>query len=156
MVPSDLGPIKLARPENWQISMPKQQGDFVTIAPPAGIIQSGVGYGVLINGVGTNGERMTIDEVTTELVQNLQRTQGLQPLGKPQPITVAGAQGRAVALQSTSPFPASNGQQQKERDWLVTVRHPSGQTIFFVFVAPESDFARFQPAFQSMLKSVQF
>jgi hypothetical protein len=156
MVPSDLGPIKLARPENWQISMPKQQGDFVTIAPQAGVTQSGVGYGVLINGVGTNGERMSIDEVTTELVQNLQRTQGLQPAGKPQPVTVGGAQGRAVALQSTSPFPASNGQQQKERDLLVTVPHPSGQVIFFVFVAPEAEFAHFQPAFQDMLKSVQF
>ena len=156
MVPSDLGPIKLARPENWRVSMPKQQGDFVTIAPAAGVTQSGVGYGVLINGVGTNGQSMSIDELTTELMQNLQRTQGLQPIGKPQPVTVAGAQGRAVALQSTSPFPASNGQPQKDRDWLVTVPHPSGQTIFFVFVAPESDFARLQPTFQSMLKSVQF
>jgi hypothetical protein len=59
-------------------------------------------------------------------------------------------------LQSTSPFPASNGQQQKERDLLVTVPHPSGQVIFFVFVAPEAEFAHFQPAFQDMLRSVQF
>ena len=29
----DLGPMKMAYPENWQVMMPKQQGQFVTIAP---------------------------------------------------------------------------------------------------------------------------
>jgi len=157
MVATDLGPIKLSRPENWQVTMPKQQGQFVTIAPPSGVIAGGVGYGVLINGVPPQpGQRTNIDEITGQIVQDLQHNQGAQPLGQPQAITVGGAQGRALALQSTSPFAAANGQQQKERDWLVTVPQANGTVLLFVFVAPQSEFERFQPAFQAMLRSVQF
>jgi hypothetical protein len=46
---ADLGPVKMEYPENWQVTMPKQQGQFVTIAPEAGITANGVGYGVLLN-----------------------------------------------------------------------------------------------------------
>jgi hypothetical protein len=58
----------------------------------------------------------------------------------------------------TVPFavPDANGEPQKEPDWLVTVPRRDGAVIFMIFVAPESDFARFQPAFEAMLKSAQF
>ena len=156
MVATDLGPIKLSIPENWQLTMPRQQGDFVTIAPSAGITEGSVGYGLLINGVNSNGQRRTIDNITNQIVEHLQKGQGLQPMGQPQPITVAGVQGRAVALQSTSPFPAANGQPQKERDWLVTVPQSQDTTVMFVFVAPQSEFERFLPTFESILRSVKF
>lgn len=155
-VTSDLGPLKIARPENWQVITPKQQGAYLTIAPSAGVTANGIGYGVLINGFGSDGQRESIDEVTNTLVQHMQRSQGVQPIGSARAITVGGVEGRSVALQSTSPFPAANGQQQKERDWLVTVPHSSGSVIFFIFVAPQSEFDRFRPTFESMLKSVQF
>jgi len=45
---------------------------------------------------------------------------------------------------------------QKERDWLVTVPRSDGSVIFMVFVAPDAEFARFQPAFEAMIKSIQF
>jgi hypothetical protein len=72
------------------------------------------------------------------------------------PIDVSGSQGRSVMLQSSSPFPSANGQPQKEQDWLVTVPQRNGSVIFIVFVAPQSDFARFQPTYETMLKSVHF
>jgi len=77
-------------------------------------------------------------------------------VGDAQTISVNGVQGRSVTLQSTSPFPAANGQPQKERDWLVTVPQRDGSVIFMIFVAPESEFARFEPTYQAMLKSLQF
>jgi hypothetical protein len=40
--------------------------------------------------------------------------------------SVAGAQGRSVGMQATSPFPDAKGRPQKERDWLVTVPRPQG------------------------------
>jgi Zn-dependent protease with chaperone function len=156
MVATDLGPIKLSRPENWEVNMPKARGEYVTIAPQAAIVAGGVGYGVLINGIGTNGQRISIDDITRELVENLERTEGVHPAGDAQPITVAGMQGRSVALKSSSPFSAENGQPQQERDWLVTVPEQNGNAIFFLFVAPQPEFERFRPTFESMLKSVKF
>jgi hypothetical protein len=43
--------MKIHRPDNWKVTLPEQQGQFVTIAPHAAITNSGVGYGVLLNGV---------------------------------------------------------------------------------------------------------
>jgi hypothetical protein len=157
MVAADLGPVKIEHPENWQVMMPKKQGQSVTIAPQAGITANGIGYGVILNGVAPpNGERMSIDDITRELVKDMEQNETLQPVGDLQPITVAGTQGRSVMLQSISPFPAANGQSQKERDWLVTVPQRDGSVIFMVFVAPQSDFDRFQPTYEVMLKSVRF
>jgi len=69
---------------------------------------------------------------------------------------VVGAQGGSVNLHSFSPFPASNGQPQREQDWLVTIPQPSGSVIFMMFVAPQAQFDRFKPTYEAMLKSVQF
>ena len=116
-----------------------------------------MGYGVLLNGVALpKGERVSIDDVTSRLVQDMQQNNGLQPVDNAQPISVGGIQGRSVNLQSTSPFPAAHGQPQKERDWLVTVPQRDSSVIFMILVAPESEFVRFQPTYQAMLKSVQF
>jgi len=157
MVIADLGPIKIEHPGNWQVMIPKEQGHFVTIAPPAGITANGVGYGVLLNGfTSPEGVRIDIDDVTSQLVQGMQQNGGLQPVGNAEPITIGGIQCRAVSLQSTSPFPAANGQPQKERDWLVVIPQRDGSVIFMVFVAPESDFDRFRPTYEAMLKSARF
>ena len=128
MVMVDLGPVKLERPENWQVMMPKQQGQDVIIAPQAGITASGFGYGVALNGISPpNGERMSVDDATRQLVQYFQQNNGLQPVGNAEAITVGGVQGRSVLLQSASPFPTADGQSQKERDWLVTATRRLGR-----------------------------
>ncbi|HXY11143.1 MAG TPA: M48 family metallopeptidase [Terriglobales bacterium] len=157
MVLADLGPATIQYPDNWQVTMPKQRGQSVTIAPQAGVTADGVGYGVVLNGVAPpQGQGMSIDDVTRQLVQDMEQNETLQPVGDAQPITVAGIQGRSVSLQSISPFPAENGRPQKERDWLVTVPQRDGSVIFMVFVAPQSHFDRFQPTYEAMLNSVRF
>lgn len=155
MVATNLGPMKIARPNNWTVTMPQHQGDYVTIAPQAGITPNGVGYGVLINAARLGEQGMNIDEVTTDLVQDLQRSNGVKPIGGAQTIGVNGTQGRSVMMQAVSPFPSANGQQM-ERDWLVALPQSNNTVIFFVFVAPQSEFSRFQPTYEAMLKSVQF
>jgi hypothetical protein len=153
---ADLGPMKIKHPDNWSVTMPQQQGQFVTIAPKAGATAGGVGYGVLINGVpGAKGHQMSIDEMTGLLIQQIQQTNQLEQLSKPQPVTVGGVEGRSTFLRSPSPFPGANGKSQPERDWLVTAPLRDG-LIFMIFVAPEGDFDRFQPTFDAMVKSVQF
>jgi hypothetical protein len=154
---ADLGPVKLEYPENWQLLTPKKRGQSVTIAPEAGIKDNTVGYGVVLNGVAPpKGESVGIDEVTRELVKDMEQNEALQPEGEAKPVTVAGIQGRSVVLHSVSPFPGANGQSQRERDWLVTVPQRDGSVIFMVFVAPQSQFDRFQPTYEAMLKSMQF
>jgi beta-barrel assembly-enhancing protease len=157
MVNADLRVMQIHRPENWALVLPEQQGQFVTIAPQKGVTPTGVGYGVLLNGAaGPAGQKVSIDDMTTALIQQIQQNNELQQMGKPQPITVGGVDSRSTMLQSPSPFPDANGQPQKERDWLVTVPRNDGSMIFMIFVAPESDFARFQPTFEAMVKSAHF
>jgi len=157
MINADLGPMRIARPENWTVTLPQQQGQFVTIAPQAGITNSGVGYGVLLNGApATRGQRLSIDDMTSQLIQQIQQSNELRQLGRSQPIIVGGIEGRSTFLSSQSPFPNANGEAQAERDWLVTVSLRDGSLIYMIFVAPESNFSRLQPTFDAMVKSVQF
>jgi hypothetical protein len=157
MASATIGPIKLHHPDNWRVTMPEKQGQFIVVAPPAGVTGDGsVGYGVLINGVvPPEGSRMSLDDITGHLVQGLEQGSHLELLGKPEPIGVQNVEGRAVNLQSNSPFPGANGEPQKERDWLVTFPRRDGSVVFMIFVAPQSDFAKFQPTFESMLKTVE-
>ena len=153
----NLGPMKIDHPENWQVILPEQQGQFVTIAAQPAITKSGVGYGVLLNGTpAPAGQRLSIDEMTTLLIQRIGESNELEVLDKTKKITVGGVEARATVLQSPSPFPDASGQPQKEQDWLITVPRTDGSMIFMIFVAPQSDFARFQPTYEAMLKSAQF
>ena len=157
LVTADLGRMKISRPDNWQVMMPKQQGDSLKIAPQAGIASGAVGYGVVINGVmAPEGENLTIDQITADLVRDMQHSGGIKAAGKPQPITINGVQGRAVVMQSQSPFRNPAGNVQVERDWMVTIPQRDGTVIYMVFVAPEAEFSLFEPSYQAMLKSVQF
>jgi len=157
LVTSDLGPLKIARPNNWQVIPPAQNGQDLRIAPPAGISGDSVGYGVVINGVKPpNGQSMNVDQLTSELVRSMSSGGDLSPIGQAQPITVAGVQGRSLAMQSTSPFPDAKGQPQKERDWLVTVPRSDGSFVYLVFVAPQAEFERFRPSYENMLRTLQF
>ena len=158
LVTSDLGALRIARPDNWQLMAPPQQGQGIRIAPPAGLSGNALGYGVVINGVkAQNGQPMSLDQRTAALVRALQSGGGdLSPVASAQPITVAGLQGRSVTMESTSPFPDAKGRPQKERAWLVAVPHPGGALLYFVFVAPQSEFERFRPTYENMLSSVEF
>jgi beta-barrel assembly-enhancing protease len=157
MVAADLGPMKMQRPENWLLKLPEQQGQFVTIAPTAGVTADGVGYGVLLNGLTAQQvQQMSIDDATNKLVEILQKNNGLQPVSKTATVTVGGIEGRSVVLESQSPFSDAKGQPQKERDQLVTIPQRDGALIFMIFVAPEADFAQLKPAYEAMLKSMQF
>jgi beta-barrel assembly-enhancing protease len=157
LVASDLGPMKIVRPENWDVIAPQQQGQSFTIAPHAGVVTNGFGYGVAINIVSGSEKNATIDQMTAEIVSSLQGGgSDLKPIGNPTAINVAGIRGRSVIMQSTSPFVDAKGQSQKERDWLITIPQQNGSVFYLVFAAPESEFGYFQPTFEKVLKSVQF
>jgi hypothetical protein len=60
-----------------------------------------------------------------------------------------------VPVTSTSPLRTSGGQQVRERDLIVTVQRPDNSILLLVFVAPEQDFSRLQPTYESMLNTLQ-
>jgi predicted Zn-dependent protease len=155
-VNDNLGPLKITHPENWPVTLPEQRGQFVTIAPAEGVTSTGVGYGVLLNGAGPQGQKVSIDDMTVALIQQIKESNEMEQLGKPEAITVGGKEGRSTFLRSPSPFPDANGQTQPERDWLVTVQQSDGSMIFMIFIAPQADFGTLQPTYEAMLKSVQF
>jgi Zn-dependent protease with chaperone function len=155
-VTANLGPMKIAHPENWPVTLPEQRGQFVTIAPKEGITNSGVGYGVLLNGAGAPATRMSIDDMTAALIEQIGQSNEMEQVSTLEPITVGGKEGRSTFLRSPSPFPNANGEPQPERDWVVTVPQADGSLIFMIFVAPEADFPQLKPTYEAMLKSVQF
>jgi hypothetical protein len=149
--------MKIAHPENWAVIAPQKKGESLTIAPQGGVTGGGVGYGVVINGAAAKQSGMSIDALTDELVRSFEAGQGgMKRVGTARHVTVAGVSGRAVDMQSVSPLPDSRGQEQAERDRLVTIPQQDGSVIFLVFVAPAAEFDRLRPAFDKMLSSVQF
>jgi hypothetical protein len=155
LVNTKLGPIQISRPENWTVTQPHSQSDYITIAPPDGITSQGVGYGVMINATKANGPA-SIDDVTHALIQELQKSEAVHPISDPDIIDVHGVQGRSVIMTSTSPFLSATGQHQPEQDMLVTVPQKNGVILFFIFAAPQSQFDTFLPTYQAMLNSLRF
>jgi Zn-dependent protease with chaperone function len=158
MVTSDIGPIGIARPQNWEIVAPQQQGQSYTIAPRAGLVGNGLGYGVVVNQVTPQyGVNAGISQITSQIVQQMQSGGGdLQPVGSQQSITVNGVRGRSQMMQSTSPFPTAEGNSQRETDWLVTFPMQDGSVVYLVFVSTQADFNRLKPTFNNMLRSIRF
>jgi hypothetical protein len=156
LVTNNLGSLKIASPDNWQVMAPSQKGDNVRIAPQAGVAGDAIGYGVVLNGVRPQNGDLDLDQLTSALVQDMVKAGGgLKTVGSTQTINVAGSEGRSVTMESTSPFPDAHGKPQKERDWLVTLPRGDGSMIYFVFVAPQSQFDQFRPTYDAMLNSVK-
>jgi hypothetical protein len=60
-----------------------------------------------------------------------------------------------VDFTSNSPIQGSNGQPERERDWLVTLPRNDGSVVFLVFIAPQNAFDQLRPSYESMLRSVR-
>ena len=145
------GGIAIDYPSNWKAAASQRE---ITIAPPAGVSQSGIAYGVVI-GASQDPNASDLDQATQDLIQNLQQSNpGLQQSGSIKSISVRGTQGRSADLMGNSPI-EQNGKPLPEHDWLVTVPSPQGGLVFQVFIAPERDFSRVRPTYEHMLNSLQ-
>jgi Peptidase family M48 len=151
---SDLGAVRIARPQNWEIV--ENQQTSVTIAPRAGVSSGAIAYGVVIRSVRAPAANMNANQLTAAIMQDLQSSDSnMKQAGQIQGVFVGGISGGAVELENVSPMAGADGKPQRERDWLVAV--PRGESaIYFVFVAPLPNYDRLRPAFQRMLSSVRF
>ncbi len=154
-------------PDNWRAY---RQGDAATFAPEGGILQdrqgnSAVAYGMLINlysphadagnqlqpeGYGAQRTQMTLEQATDQLIDELRHANpGMRITQQHERIRLAGSRGLSTFLTNDSPLGG------RETNWLVTVMQPDG-LLFFVAVAPQNEFSRYDNTFERMLDSVRF
>jgi hypothetical protein len=70
--------------------------------------------------------------------------------GQPQRVTISGSSALVTRLTSVSPY-----ENTQESDVLITIDR--GNVLYYmVFVAPEQDYAKLEPVFQQISRSLRF
>jgi len=150
----DAGNMRLNHPDNWT-AYGEQQA--FTLAPEGGIVSTAdmdaLAYGAMM-AVFTPGSgrraRPSLEEATNQLIQQLQSSNRAMRMTRNNgQISVGGQAAQSMLFTNESPVGG------RETDWLVTVLRPEG-LVYFVFVAPEQEFAGYQRAFGRILDSIAF
>lgn len=138
---------RIQYPDNWRVSQSQRS---VTIAPAEGLVQGHIGYGVLINRA-TLQRTVNLEKDTQTLIQGLaQENSGMRVDGQPQRITVGNRRALVTRLSSDSPFAGL-----RETDVLITV-DLDNELFYVLCIAPQPDYASFEPFFQQMVRSISF
>ena len=144
---------QISYPGNWQLF--GNATSAVTIAPPAGVAQNAIAYGVIVSGLRPESGRESLDQTTRDLLDSLRRSNpGLRVDGDARNVRINRVPGKSVYLLGDSPVQGQNGP-VRERDWLVTVQGRNNSVLYLVFISPDGDFGRMAPAFEQMLRSVR-
>jgi len=139
-------------PEGWRVLGDPQSS--VTIAPPNGITNNAVATGAIINNFELQSSNGGLEASMQQLIASLRQSNpALRTMGNDQDITVNGVHGKSQDLIGQSPLTGSNGQAQRERDWLVALPSQDG-LVYVIFIAPDQDFMNLRPTFQQMLRSL--
>ena len=151
LTPARTDAFTISYPDNWRLYR-DQDGNGVTIAPPAGVTQGSVAYGVVINSA--NPDASSLDQAVQDVISSLEQSNAeLRPSGRPQPVRVNGVEGRSVDLMGESPV-EEGGRPAPEHDWLIVLPRPQGGMLYAVFIAPERDFTELRPTFENMLRGL--
>jgi Zn-dependent protease with chaperone function len=150
----DAGNLSVRHPDNWRAYGERHA---FTLAPDGGLVQTRDGealaYGAIMSVYETDAATLTsasLKSATDQLIDELQYSNPAMRISRDQgQIRVGGAAAISKIFSNDSPIGG------REVDWLVTALRPEG-LVYFIFVAPESDFADYQPVFQQILNSVNF
>ncbi|MGA8310032.1 MAG: hypothetical protein WB755_08385, partial [Terriglobales bacterium] len=144
----------ISYPENWKVF--GDQNSAVTIAPPNGVTQSAVAYGVMINTYQPEESNTSLDQATHDLLTSLRQSNpDLRTIGHDENIRVNGVAGKSVDLIGTSPLQDQSGRPGQERDWLVAFQRRDGTLLYMVSIAPDKEFESLRPTFEQILKSIK-
>jgi hypothetical protein len=147
--------VALQYPANWRSS---GQGSAVMLGPEGGMVPDGHGgqalaYGVIINLFephSTGSGNPTLQVATDQLIDELRHSNsGLSVQRRPESMRLAGAPALSAYLLNDSP---KGG---RELIWLVTSLRPDG-LLYLVCVAPQKEYDQYDPAFQSVVRSLKF
>ncbi len=147
--------LSLRYPDNWKSY---GQGDSFTLAPDGGLVadangNASIAYGAMMAvfepHAGSNGQ-IDLKSATNELINSLHGSNPELRISKdPGKIRIGGLPALATTLINASALGGN------EVDYLVTVLRPEGLT-YFVFVAPEKEFANYERTFRDMTDSIRF
>ncbi|MBI4479185.1 MAG: M48 family metalloprotease [Acidobacteria bacterium] len=155
----DAGWVRMGYPDNWQVY--GEGTSTLTLVPPEGIVQAGpdsmpaVAYGALVSTFepyAPSGRQPSIAVATDQLIRELQRSNpNLRVTSQGRSLRHSSRQNMySVMAAGDSPL-AGEG----EVNWIVTSFRPEG-LWYVVFIAPQSAYPSWQPAFQRMLDTVRF
>jgi hypothetical protein len=144
-------------PDNWK-KYPDSEGGGVSFAPEGGILDDGSGHAALAYGLIVSIAQIQASPSDSNALENGTR-QVLQDLQKSNPKMKIQRQGERVRLNGqpglstylTNGSPAGG----LETDWVITVLRPEG-LHYFVCVAPQSAYSKYDRTFSSILDSVRF
>jgi len=154
--------IEFRHPENWRVT---EDNDTITVAPDQGIVSGSLAYGMSIglfepqgrfgrnsfSNTPSRADNTSLSAATDQLIDHLQQSNpNMRVIRNSERMRVDGAQAMVVELSNDSPTGGS------ETDWLVTVLRPNGMLRYFVGVAPQREFSRYQSTFDNMMASVRF
>jgi Zn-dependent protease with chaperone function len=153
LVPYENELYAIQRPENWDVLGDASSG--VTIAPKVAISQNAVAFG-MINSTFTPSKRLTLDKAVEELIAQIQKDNPqMRKAGTDQIIRVHGLPAKSVSLYGPSPLQDEKNTPLREHDQLVAVLKTDGTLTYFIFIAPEREWSKFNPTFQQMIKSLR-
>jgi len=141
-------------PDNWEV-FGDPNAESVTIAPRAGLVQDQqgqvhIGYGIMTSYYFPQKGKANLQRDTTALVKQLQ-TSGVRQTANPKSVKVGGQNALLTPMESQSPFQ----QGQREIDMLLTIAR--GEALYYmVFIAPETEWATTQAAFDNVVASLKF
>ncbi len=156
--------LSFRHPSNWRVS---EEGDVLTVAPSNGIVSGSLAYGMRIatfeprgdtysgqhslNVPGTRSDGSTLLKATNELLDDIRRSNpNMRVVGSEERGRVDGEPSMTIELVNDSPLGG------RETDWLVAVLRPDGLLYYFVGVAPQREFDRYESIFEQMIASVRF
>ena len=146
------GAFAMQYPANWQVYQNGRAS--VLIAPPSGVSDSAIAYGVLVGGYAS--QQQSLEQATQQILNALERTNpGMRSAGNAERTNLNGAPAIRVDLMSESPVVDPNGGRLPERDVLVTAQRGDGSVIWMLFIAPQPQFEALRPTFQQMINSLQ-
>ena len=147
----------LKYPDNWK-KYPDSNGSGVSFAPEGGIVNDGSGHGALAYGLiigaadakGGPNDGNALDAATRQVIQDLQKANpNMKVTRQGEHVRLNGQPGLSTYLSNDSP---AGGQ---ETDWVITVLRPQG-VVYFVCVAPQPAYDKYDKTFSAILDSVRF
>jgi Zn-dependent protease with chaperone function len=137
-------------PDNWEV-FGDPNSPSVTIAPRAGIVESQqgahIGYGMMTSYYFPQDGRGNLQRDTADLIKQFAASQ-VKQAANTKSVRVGGQNALLTPMESPSPF--SN---QREIDMLLTIARPEA-LFYVVFIAPESEWAATQKAFDDVVASI--
>src|SRR5206468_431428 len=130
------------------------QGSAMTLAPDGGIINGALAYGMMMSSFEPHYDgqgQIAVEEATDQLLDELRRSNPNMRITRSHERMRVGKE-RGLSTEVSNESPAGG----RETDWIVTVLRPDGLLYYFVGVAPNSDYNRYNSAFEDIVDSVRF